>query len=97
MRAYNLRPLYKLNRVRFKSNRNKRDADEIDNLEFFKIEVDGCVYALGWYANCSWLGTLSDLEMAGIRVRKGNILIGDRTTLIQDVMIMKKMILIVNY
>ena len=77
----NLRPLYKLNRVRFKSNRNKRDADEIDNLEFFKIEVDGCVYALGWYANCSWLGTLSNLEMAGIRVRKGNILIGDRTTL----------------
>ena len=69
MRAYNLRPLYKLNRVRFKSNRNKRDADEIDNLEFFKIEVDGCVYALGWYANCR----------------------------IQDVMIMKKMILIVNY
>lgn len=77
----NKRPLFKLNRSRFKSNRSKREADEIDSLELFEVKVDNELYAIGWYGNCNWLGTLSDLEMAGLRIRKGNILIGDRTTL----------------
>ena len=77
----NLRPLYKLYRTRFKSNRSKRDSDEIENIILFSIQNGEELYALGWYAECSWLGTLSDLETAGLRIRKGNILIGDRSTL----------------
>ena len=77
----NKKPLYKLNRNRFKSNRSKRESDEIESLELFEIIIDDELYAVGWYGNCNWLGTMSDLEMAGLRIRKGNILIGDRTTL----------------
>ena len=39
------------------------------------------LYALGWYGNCGWHGFLSDKELCGFRVRKGNILIGDSKTM----------------
>ena len=77
----NIQPLHKLNKVRFRTNRGKREPDEIDEIVLFPVKVDGEVVALGWYADCSWRGMLSDQEMAGLRVRKGNILIGDRSTL----------------
>ena len=36
---------------------------------------------MGWYGVCNWLGSLSEHEISGLRVRKGNILIGDNRTL----------------
>ena len=45
------------------------------------MEVDGELYALGWYGVCNWMGSLSEHEISGMRVRKGNILIGDNKTL----------------
>lgn len=76
-----LEPIYKPNRHRYHSDRNKKKNDEINRLETFRIEIGGELYALGWYGICSWLGSLSEHEISGLRVRKGNILIGDNKTL----------------
>lgn len=76
-----LEPLYKPNRSRFHSDRNKMKADDITKMVYFDITIDGELYALGWYGDCGWYGSLSEREIAGIRVRKGNILIGDNKTL----------------
>lgn len=76
-----LEPVYKPNRHRYHSDRNKKKNDEIHSLRTFRVEIEGELYALGWYGECSWLGSLSEHEISGIRVRKGNILIGDNRTL----------------
>lgn len=76
-----LEPLYKPNRSRFHSDRNKMKADDIIKMVYFDITIDGELYALGWYGDCGWYGSLSEREISGIRVRKGNILIGDNKTL----------------
>lgn len=76
-----LEPVYKPNKSRFRSDRNKKTVDEIFSMEYFDVTVDGELYALGWYGNCGWYGFLSDRELSGFRVRKGNILIGDSRTL----------------
>lgn len=76
-----LEPLYKPNRSRFHSDRNKMKADDITKMMYFDITIDGELYALGWYGDCGWYGSLSEKEISGIRVRKGNILIGDNKTL----------------
>ncbi len=76
-----LEPVYKPNKSRFRSDRGKRTADEITSMKYFDITIDGVLYALGWYGNCGWYGFLSDKELSGFRVRKGNILIGDSRTM----------------
>ncbi len=76
-----LEPVYKPNKSRFRSDRGKRTADEITSMSYFDITIDGELYALGWYGNCGWYGFLSDKELSGFRVRKGNILIGDSKTM----------------
>lgn len=76
-----LEPVYKPNRHRYHSDRNKKKNDEILSLRTFRVEIEGELYALGWYGICNWLGSLSEQEISGIRVRKGNILIGDSRTL----------------
>ncbi len=77
----NLEPIYKPNRCRFHSDRNKRREDDIDNIQFFDVIINDECYAVGWYADCSWYGSISETNIAGMRVRKGNILIGDSRTL----------------
>ena len=76
-----LEPIYKPNRHRYHSDRNKMKNDEILKMQFFDVYVDDELYALGWYGDCNWYGSLSEHEIAGMRVRKGNILIGDNKTL----------------
>lgn len=76
-----LEPVYKPNKHRFHSDRNKRKEDEIEAVQFFEIKIEDECYALGWFANCSWYGSISENNIAGMRVRKGNILIGDSKTL----------------
>lgn len=76
-----LESIYKPNKSRFRSDRNKKKEDELTSLSYFDITVEGELYALGWYGNCDWYGYLSERELAGLRVRKGNILIGDSKTL----------------
>lgn len=55
-----LEPVYKPNKSRFRSDRNKKTVDEISSMEYFDVTVDGELYALGWYGNCGWYGFLSD-------------------------------------
>ena len=74
-------PLYKPNRSNFHSDRNKMKTDEIHKMVYFDITIDDELYALGWYGDCDWYGSLSEHEISGFRVRKGNILIGDNKTL----------------
>lgn len=76
-----LEPVYKPNKSRFRADRNKKTVDEISNMKYFDVTIDGELFALGWYGNCGWYGFLSDREISGFRVRKGNILIGDSRTL----------------
>ena len=76
-----LEPVYKPNKSRFHSDRNKKIVDEILSMSFFDITIEDELYALGWYGNCGWYGFLSDREISGLRVRKGNILIGDSKTM----------------
>lgn len=76
-----LEPVYKPNKSRFRADRNKKTVDEISSMAYFDVTIDGELYALGWYGNCGWYGFLSDREISGFRVRKGNILIGDGKTL----------------
>lgn len=76
-----LEPVYKPNKSRFRADRNKKTVDEISSMAYFDVTIDGELYALGWYGNCGWYGFLSDREISGFRVRKGNILIGDSKTL----------------
>lgn len=76
-----LEPVYKPNKSKFRADRNKKTVDEISTMEYFDVTIDGKLYALGWYGNCGWYGFLSDRELSGFRVRKGNILIGDSRTL----------------
>ena len=76
-----LEPVYKPNKSRFRSDRGKKTADEITSMSYFDITVGGELFALGWYGNSGWHGFLSDKELSGFRVRKGNILIGDSKTM----------------
>lgn len=76
-----LEPIYKPNCHRYHSDRNRKKNDEILSLRTFSVEIEGEVYALGWYGISNWLGSLSERAISGIRVRKGNILIGDNRTL----------------
>lgn len=78
---FDLEPIYKPNKSRFRSDRGKKTADEITSMSYFDVTIDGELYALGWYGNCGWYGFLSDKELSGFRVRKGNILIGDSKTM----------------
>ena len=79
--ANELKQIFKQNCHRYHSDRNKRKSDEILSLKTFQVKIKGEIYALGWYGVCNWLGSLAEKSISGIRVRKGNILIGDNKTL----------------
>ena len=56
--------------------------NEINGLSFFDVvNKSGEAMAYGWYADTELSGTLVDERLSGIRVRVGNILIGDSKTL----------------
>lgn len=59
------------------SARNGVVKDEIQSLAFYKIKNEDEVFAIGWYAETNFYGTVTESKIAGIRVRQGNILIGD--------------------
>jgi hypothetical protein len=65
---------------------NKKDKiedDEIQNIEFFEYKRDDkSLFFLGWYGIREWLNVIiKDDNVNGLRVRKGNIQIGDNRTL----------------
>ena len=66
----------------FLSDKGKQLYDKIHDIEIVKFNnSDGAISAIGWVAKTSYLGSIYDKSIKGIRMRKGNILVGDLQTL----------------
>lgn len=74
-------PVRKAYRDTVISDRLRKLEDNISEVETKEFTYEGETVAYLWYARTSFYGTLQDEAIKGIRVRKGNILIGDKTTL----------------
>lgn len=78
-----LSQVFKPYKLTFETNsRAGVSKDEILGLSFFRInDSTQQLMAYGWYADTEFSGTLVDDRLSGVRVRQGNILIGDKDTL----------------
>ena len=70
--------LYKPYRDTFISDRVKRNADMIRDVDVQVFKRGEELSAIIWYAKTNYFGTIIDNSIKGIRVRQGNILIGDK-------------------
>lgn len=69
-------------RVYKKDAKNEKAVDEIIGIEFFEVEYANKKLAIGWYALTKKVQRISSYnEHQGIRIRKGNIQIGDQFTM----------------
>ena len=58
---------------------NKKNGDRITDIEFVDLSHNDETLAFGWLAKISLLGRINDASMVnGVRVRSGNILVGDK-------------------
>lgn len=80
--AYNIslngENLYKPYRDVFESDRVKKNIDTIKDIEVVPFYRDSKVSAILWCASTSYFGTITENAIKGIRIRQGNILIGDK-------------------
>lgn len=66
----------------FSLDKSGNTIDKIRNIRSVQfINEEGVVSAYGWIADTSYLGSIYDKRIKGLRIRKGNILIGDEQTL----------------
>ena len=66
----------------FNIDKNGNTVDKIKDIQVISFRgVDDKISAYGWLATTSYLGSLYDKSIKGLRTRKGNILIGDGQTL----------------
>ncbi|OUQ41924.1 hypothetical protein B5E65_10445 [Gemmiger sp. An120] len=72
--------LYKPYSDRFVSDRVKKITDSIQDIRVEKFYRGKALSAVLWYAHTAFYGTINDNAIKGIRVRQGNILIGDKST-----------------
>jgi len=73
--------LFKLYSDRFFVNMSKQQIEQIQNVHIHPIMAsNGAIVALLWYGHSNYLGTIKDDKIKGLRFRKGNILVGDRST-----------------
>lgn len=72
--------LYKPYADSFMSDRIKKVTDSIQDIRVKPFFRNGILSAILWYAQTAFYGTINDNTIKGIRVRQGNILIGDRST-----------------
>lgn len=74
--------LFKPFRDQFLVDKQKKLLDQIEDIEVFDIrDNQGTVLALAWVGRSQLLGGILNPLIRGLRFRKGNILIGGRTTL----------------
>lgn len=74
--------VFKPYKDRFLADKGKNQFDQIRDIELIKIKQnDGTVLAMGWVGKTNYLGSIYDKSIKGLRLRKGNILIGDGQTL----------------
>ena len=75
-------PIYKAYHDEFLVDKSKNVYDKIHDIDVVSINrEDGSCCAIGWMAKTNYLGSIYDKSVKGIRLRKGNILIGDHQTL----------------
>lgn len=77
------KPIYKLYSRSLNAGKrsNTKTTDYVKRIEFVYEEADdGTPLYIGWVAITDFSGQLSDPSIQGIRLRKGNILIGDNKT-----------------
>lgn len=76
-------PIYKPYKTYFKAGKGESEKkDDIREIKFFKEYDDsGNLIFWGWYSISGFLGYIKDESIAGLRVRKNNILIGNALTL----------------
>lgn len=74
-------PIVKAYKDTIVSDRLRKLEDTISEIDTKEFVYEGETIAYLWYAKTSFFGTLQDEAIKGIRVRKGNILIGDKVTL----------------
>lgn len=63
------------------ADRIRKINDSISDINFVPFYSGEKVTAMLWYAETNFLGTVLDKDIKGIRIRQGNILIGDENTL----------------
>ena len=73
--------IIKAYRDTFISDRLRKLDDSVFEIETREFTYNGETVAYLWFAKTSFFGTLQNEAIKGIRIRKGNILIGDKTTL----------------
>lgn len=77
-----LTQIYKPYSDTFIIDKNKNISDVIEDIEIIRIlDEDGRYFAIGWIAKTNYRGSIYDKRIKGIRLRKGNILVGDHQTL----------------
>lgn len=74
-------PVFKPYKDKFLVDKGKNIFDNIRDIDIIKIEYEGRISAIGWIAKTGYRGSIYDKTVKGIRLRKGNILIGDAQTL----------------
>ena len=75
-------PVYKPYSDSFLMDKGKNTTDKISDVQIVSfVNSDKELLAVGWVATTDFLGSIYDRTIKGIRVRKGNILIGDGQTL----------------
>jgi len=75
-------PIYKPYRDEFIVDKGKNITDIVQDIQIVKIPNDHEVLtAIGWLAKTNYKGSIYEKAIKGIRLRKGNILIGDYQTL----------------
>lgn len=72
--------LYKPYADSFISDRVKKITDSIQDIRVKKFYRGKVLSAILWYAHTAFYGTINDNTIKGIRIRQGNILIGDKST-----------------
>ncbi|MBQ2819111.1 MAG: ATP-binding protein [Clostridia bacterium] len=66
----------------FLADRNKNIIDRISDIQIVSyMNSENEILAAGWIATLDYFGSIFDRSIKGIRLRKGNILIGDNQTL----------------
>ncbi len=75
-------PIYKPYRDEFVVDKGKNITDAVQDILIIKIPNDREILtAIGWMAKTNYKGSIYEKAVKGIRLRKGNILIGDYQTL----------------
>ena len=69
--------LYKPYEDVFISDRARRNTDIIKNIEVVPLTINRKMLAILWCAETNYYGTIIDNRIKGIRIRQGNILVGD--------------------